>query len=92
LIASQTIVDGISSETILVSSFSEHAVSRSLRPIDIEIITLRKQSKLTALRPVTPTAAPPPSLEDASVPSTSYLNSANAIKLFQPSVHAQLLF
>jgi hypothetical protein len=84
LTASQAIVDSISSATIHVSSFSEHAVSWSLGPVDIEIVTLCKQTKPMAPRPITPTVAPPPSSLDASIPSTSYWDSANAIKLFQP--------
>jgi hypothetical protein len=68
-----------------VASFKDHALSKTLRHIDFKIAKLRKLTNpATAPRPVTPTAAAPPS-SDASIPSTSYWGtSANAIKLFQP--------
>jgi hypothetical protein len=88
LMASQAVVDEIFEETIPISSFSERALSNSLGPVDIEIARLRKKATPAPPRPVTPTTAPPPSLDappiPSSVPSTSYWDSAKARSLFQP--------
>jgi hypothetical protein len=85
--ALQAIMDGISSETIPISSFSEHALLQILGPVHIEIASLWKQPKPMAPRHVSPTATPPPSLDAVSTPlstpSTSYWDSSNARSLFQ---------